>query len=702
MEIIDGLDPHQLAAATSKSLKSKIIAGAGTGKTRTLTARIAWLLSELRIPADRIFAVTFTVRASKELKERIEGNVGEIAHGLQLGTFHGLAAKILRRHATKCGLRSGNFGIVDEDEARQIMAGVALDTRAYGPFVPPQDETEEKALKELQKDWQSGLNGFAAKALRQIALWKAWGLTEAMASDPARARRDDETERYATAYGLYQHELEHRNLVDFGDLILKVVELFRSNEAVRDAESALIDHMLVDEAQDANPVQIELVDQLTSVNQTLTIVGDEDQSIYGFQGGYVGAMSDMAGPDAQSFSLITNRRCTDDILRPANTIVGYNKRSAPKVLLSGRSGAKVFATGHVTDLNEAAWVAQEIGKLVSVGVEPQDIAVLFRSNFAVQPFEEALARVGVGSVVMSGSSMLVREEVKDVLAFLRLAINPYDDLSFSRIANKPARGLGSTAVEAILSFARSRNLSFLEICQILSEHNGELGLAKSARTGANQLANALAMIEEEGRFGRSPYDVVSTALEQTKYLEWVNKQDDAEERLANVEAIHRLAEGFSDVAEFLQQLALLTDGDPGEGTLKGKVKLMTIHASKGLEFDHVFCVGFDDGVMPNARAVEEYRPVKPGDPWNGPQGGGLEEERRLCHVAFTRARHSLNVTFPHRRVGKKGKVRQAGPSFFLEECNLPYKDMEQMTAAELGRKNSRTKTKNRISGYDRI
>lgn len=699
MEIIDGLDPHQHAAATSKSLISKIIAGAGTGKTRTLTARIAWLLSESRIPAEKIFAVTFTVRASKELRERIEGNVGEIAHGLQLGTFHSLAAKILRRHADKCGLRDGNFGIVDEDDARQIMAEVATDPRAYGMFVPPEG-ADEKTLKELQKDWQSGANAFASKALRRIALWKAWGLTESIASDPSRARRDDQTERFAAAYGLYQHELERRNLVDFGDLILKVVELFRFHDDIRNVEASRIEHLLVDEAQDANPVQIELVHHLTSVHGALTIVGDEDQSIYGFQGGYVGAMSDMAGPNATPFSLVTNRRCTDEILAPANIIVGYNRRKTPKVLVSGRSGTKVFSSGHVTDLNEAAWVAQEIAKLVAIGVNPAEIAVLFRSNFAIPPFEEALARVGVASAIMSGSSMLIREEVKDVLAFLRLAINPYDDLSFTRIANKPTRGLGTTAVDTITAFAKSRGLSFLEVCQILSEANSELGLTKAARTGANQLANALAMIEEEGRYGRPPYDVVATALEQTKYLDWINKQDDAAERLANVEAIHRLAEGFSDVGEFLQQVALLTDGDPGEGTLRGKVRLMTIHASKGLEFDHVFCVGFDDGVMPNARAIEEYQYVKPGDPWNGPQGGGLEEERRLCHVAFTRARHTLNVTFPHRRSNRKGKVRQAGPSFFLEECDLRWKDMEQMTAADLGKKNGR-KSKNRITGYER-
>jgi DNA helicase-2/ATP-dependent DNA helicase PcrA len=699
MEIIDGLDPHQHAAATSKSLKSKIIAGAGTGKTRTLTARIAWLLSESRIPAEKIFAVTFTVRASRELKERIEGNVGIISHGLALGTFHSLAAKILRRHAVECGLRSSNFGIVDEDEARQIMAEAATDPRAYGAFVPPEG-ADEKTVKELHKDWLSGSHAFASKALRQIALWKAWGLTEAMVSDPGREARDEKTERYASAYGLYQHELERRNLVDFGDLILKVVELFRGNDFIRQLEADRVEHLLVDEAQDANPVQIELVHFLSSVHGGLTIVGDEDQSIYGFQGGYVGAMADMAGSDAVSYSLITNRRCTDQILTPANIIVGYNRRKTPKVLVSGRSGAKVFATGHVTDLNEAAWVAQEIGKLVAIGVDPGEVAILFRSNFAVPPFEEALARVGVASAIMSGSSMLVREEVKDVLAFLKLAINPYDDLSFLRIANKPTRGLGSTAVEGITAYAKSKNLSFLEACEIMSETKIDLGLTKSARAGVNQLAQALAMIEEEGRHGRAPFDVVTTALQQTKYLDWVNKQEDAVDRLANVDAIHRLAEGFSDVGEFLQQVSLLTDGDPAAGTLGGKVRLMTIHASKGLEFDHVYCVGFDEGVMPNARAIEEYQMVKPGDPWNGPQGGGLEEERRLCHVAFTRARHTLNVTFPHRRSNRKGKVRQAGPSFFLEECDLSFKDMEQMLAADLGKKNGR-KGKNQTSGYER-
>lgn len=699
MKILDELDQNQLAAATSKSLKTCINAGAGTGKTKTLTARIGWLIENQGIPAENIFAVTFTAKAARELQERVEANVGQAAHGLRIGTFHSLASRILRRHAHLCGLKDGTYGIADEDEAKKIMQEVALDPRVIGKFEPPVG-MDDKGLKELEKDHASGIGDFSKRALRQISLWKSWGLTEAMASDATRDRRDDVTERMATAYGLYQHELERRNLTDFGDLILKLVDLFEREPDVRFQESEAVQHLLIDEAQDANPVQIRFAHHLISQHGALTIVGDDDQNIFGFQGSYSGAMNDLAGTDASEHTLSLNRRCTEEILSHANLIVSYNRRRKTKSLTSGRHGAKVLTTGHVTDINEAAWTAQQIAKLVEAGVDPQQVAILFRSKYTIPPFEEALARFGVSSLVVSGTSLLEREEVRDVVAFLRLALNPSDETAFIRIANKPARGLGPAAMDIILSFANSRSITFQEALETASDRYNELGLSKSARTGMRALANAMSFLNEDGRWNRPPYDVVTTALTATGYMDWLKKQDNGEGKVGYVEALHRLAEGYDDLSSFLGDLTLMTDVESSNEHQTGRVKLMTMHASKGLEFDHVFCVGYDDGVMPNGRAIEEHIVAKPGDPWNGPCGGGLEEERRLCHVAFTRARHSLTVTFPHKRVGAKGKMKQSGPSFFIEECDLSPKEMAQMSAEELGRKNSRASAR-RTSGYDR-
>jgi DNA helicase-2/ATP-dependent DNA helicase PcrA len=407
----------------------------------------------------------------------------------------------------------------------------------------------------------------------------------------------------------------------------------------------------------------------------------------------------LIGEGASRFTLSQNRRCTEEILSAANTIVGFNKRSAPKRLSSGRHGAKVFATGHVTDINEAAWVAQQIEKLVASGVQPSQVAVLFRSKFAIPPFEEALARVGVPSIVMSGTSLLQREEIKDVVAFLRLALNDRDDVAFSRIANKPARGLGPVAVDTIISLSRSKGVGFHEVLQIASDETNEFGITKAARNGMRKLASALSFIQEDGRWNRPPFDVVTTVLTATGYSDWLQKQDNADVKIGYVEALHRLSESYEDLETFLADIALMSDVETSTEVQKGRVKLMTMHACKGLEFDHVFCAGFDEGVMPSSRAIDEYVFTKPGNPWVGPRGGGLEEERRLCHVAFTRARHSLTVSFPMRRAGIKGKMRATGPSFFLEECDLKWKEMPQMTAAELGRKNVRMNKK--LTGYDR-
>ena len=703
MQILQGLDQDQALAARSAAGATVVTAGAGTGKTRTLTARIAHLVAEQGVPADRIVAVTFTNRAASELRERVAESVGPSAAGLRIGTFHGLSSRILRRHAERARLRSAAFEIADEDHARELMGHASHVAGAYGTYrADPERTPEENAV--LEREFETGRRGFVQRALRQVSLWKSWGLSDDVAGDPQRTPRGDDEERLAAAYCAHQYELESRNMADFGDLLLKVVRLLRENDDVRVSEASRVTHMLVDEAQDADAVQVEWVRLLCSEGASVTVVGDEDQNIYGFKGGYPGAMREMAGNAAAEYTLRTNRRCTEEILKPAVTIVGYNRRKGKKELVSGRHGSEVEVTGHPTDANEAAYVAQRIAGLVSEGADPSQIAVLFRTTMPIPLFEEALARKGVASKVCSGTSLVEREEVRDVLSLVRLALNPFDDLSFSRIAGKIAKGLGTVAVDGIMAIAHARDVPLHEACALACDERHGLALKKAAKTASSRLSSSLQALAEEGRWGRPPGDIIATALSLTGYLDLPLKDGSPEERAANVEALRRLAEGFDEPTDFMQQISLLSDVEGFASTDAAKVRLMTIHASKGLEFDHVFCPAFDDGMMPNARALDEGRKGRAGDVWNGPQGGGVEEERRLAHVAFTRARHTLHVTFPWQRRSKVQKARKGkhgGPSSFVEECAFKWKEIGPATTAELGLKKSPSKSRAARLGFDR-
>jgi DNA helicase-2/ATP-dependent DNA helicase PcrA len=448
--------------------------------------------------------------------------------------------------------------------------------------------------------------------------------------------------------------------------------------------------MLVDEAQDANPVQVEWVRLLTSVHGGLTVVGDEDQNIYGFQGGYPGAMSDMTGPAAARFNLVTNRRCTEEILKPANMSVEFNRRSEPKVLTSGRHGAPVRTLHFSNNLQEADALGREIKALIDSGEKPGEIAVLARSHYVVGPIEEGLLRHGVGALVSRGGSLLEREEVKDLASFLRLSINPHDEMAFRRIANKPKRGLGVAGVDAICRLADARSIPFHEACHEIVDGAGRSKLRKDAREGAAELGRTLTIVADDGAYGRSPLETLEFVLDDGGYLAWIESQNNPEGRLDNVDVIKRLAEEREDTVDLLNEITLLTDVESFSGKAD-RVVISTIHASKGLEFDHVFCPAFDENVIPNPMAVESGRRGKPGNVWNGPNGGGIDEERRLAHVAFTRARHTLTVSFPWQRTfpGKSTPI-QCGPSSILAECELDYE-----AAIETERAGRRRRRRNR-------
>jgi len=692
---LEGLDEAQTAAAGAAPGPVVIMAGAGTGKTTTLTARIADLIQRRKAAPESIMAVTFTNKAASELRERLKMKIGSAASSLRLGTFHSISARILRNHAVAAGLPDENFMIADADEASALMVKACESPSVTPPFVAP--EGDAKVVETARKAWAAAVADFASAAMRQVQLWKVWGLSDTVASEPAALQARPDYARFIAAYVAYQFELESRNTVDFGDLILKVVELLRSNEAVRQLESSKVSHLLVDEAQDANPVQVEWVQLMSSWHGSVTAVGDIDQSIYGFQGGYPAAIHDMVGSGAAIFQLQRNRRCTEEILRPANMLVDFNRRKSPKVLSSGRHGTPVSVTSHATDVQEAAWVAGRVKDLVSAGSKPNEIAILLRSGWQSAPIEEAMLRAGVKVAMMKGSSLLDREEIKDVACFVRLAVRPRDEMAFRRIANRPVRGLGPAAVDAICRYATSHGVSFGEACHAAADKRSGSRFRADAKAGASLLGRALIAMHEDVQWHRPAYDVVATALRETGYLEHLKQTAGAEDKLANVEALLRLSEAFPSAIAFLQDTSLLSDGDLPNP--KDAVRISTIHSSKGLEFDHVICVGFDQDVMPSRRALSEGGRNGPGDPWNGPSGGGIEEERRLGHVAFTRARNSLHVTFPLRRSSGKGKTKPTGPSSFIQECNFSPVEAERASVADLGRAATTTSRVNK--GYDR-
>ncbi len=685
--LLGSLSEEQAAAVAAPPGTSVVMAGAGTGKTRTLTARVARLIGEGAAPAG-IVALSFTNKAAREIRERVVAALGEAGRAVRVGTFHSVAAAVLRRWPREAGLADARFGIIDEEDQLALTAEAAVASGAYPAFEPPARPSEfrpemwEKAVREARSQWEKGRKDFAEKAARRIRLWKAWGLDAETAGDPTRARRPDPgQEVHAKVYAAYQDMLQARNLADFGDLVLSAVRLMERNPAALEAESGAVEHLLVDEAQDVNPVQIAFARLLSSAHGDLFAVGDEDQSIMGFQASYPGAMAELGGPTARRFRLSLNRRCTDEILRPANEIVNWNRRRGEerKALVSGRSGPPVVLRAYDTEIREAHATAERAEALVAAGVSPDEIAVLLRSAWTMRPFEEALLRHRVPFLRVGGGSLLDREEVKDLLAYMRLAVAPRDDMAFRRIANRPTRAVGPAAVEAVLDRAAARGVDLSEACFAVAG-DPALGVRRDTAAGLVALGRVLEWLRIDGSAGREAAIVVDAVLSDTGYGDWIAGKDDRRLRQENVAFVRRLALEEDDVACFLQSVALMTDLDAAGGADgEPRVRLSTIHSAKGLEFDYVFLPAWEPDVFPSPRAVADGVVGRPGDVWDGPLGGGLAEERRLAHVALTRARLVTEVS--HSRVRTTSGV-PSGPSSFVAEADL-RPDETQAAVAEV-------------------
>ncbi|HVP28292.1 MAG TPA: UvrD-helicase domain-containing protein [Myxococcota bacterium] len=638
-ELLSGLNPEQRRAVETTEGPLLVLAGAGSGKTRVLVHRLAYLVGVCGIPAENLLAVTFTNKAAGEMRERVEKLLGPAAEGLWVTTFHSACVRILRRDVGHLGLSRG-FVIYDEDDSlgtvREALRRHGLDPKSYEP----------RRLR-----WR-------------IDQWKNAGVLPAEAAAEAKGLDDElASELYAT----YQRLLAEANALDFGDLILQTVQLFDRFPQVAAHYRRRWQYVLVDEYQDTNRVQYRLVNQLAAEHRNLCVVGDPNQSIYAWRGADIRNILDFEHdyPDAAVVKLERNYRSTQPILEGSSALVAHNRERKEMWMVTEREGGERIRLYEATDdRDEAQFVVRQIlaatrGEGRSLG----DCAIFYRTNAQSRPFEEELLAHDVPYAVVGGVRFYERAEVKDALAYLRLLVNPADAMALRRIVNVPARGIGKTSIERAEELAASRGTTLLEALRLAAEEPG------AGRAGAKVRAflELMARLREDV-LPLAPAEALARVLDRTGYLESLEKQGtpEAEGRLEN---LRELLSGAADFAAgnagqpaqsgdarsllelFLDQVALVSDLDAWTNA-RDRVSLMSVHMAKGLEFPFVFLVGLEEGLLPHQGSQRSP--------------AALEEERRLCYVGMTRAMERLFLTCASER-RRFGSRTFNAPSRFLAE-----------------------------------
>ncbi|MFH1157799.1 MAG: UvrD-helicase domain-containing protein [Pseudomonadota bacterium] len=639
---LDTLNPAQRGAVEATEGPVLVLAGAGTGKTKVLTTRLGHLLSTGRAHPGEILAVTFTNKAALEMKNRVSALLeGRPVEGWWLGTFHSIAARMLRRHAELVGLKS-SFTILDEDDQlrllKQLLEEANIDSKKWPPRF---------------------LLGF-------IQRWKDRGLTPDRIS--AADAGDVAGGILPQLYRTYQDRLQILNACDFGDLLLHVLTILRDPEhaQILDGYQTRFRYILVDEYQDTNTGQYLWLRLLAQKHKNICCVGDDDQSIYGWRGAEIGNILkfEQDFPGAKIVRLEQNYRSTQHILSAANGMIARNKGRLGKNLWSaGDTGAKVMLRGVWDGMQEAVQVAEQIEDLQRRKFPLSQIAVLVRAAHQTRAFEERFIKESIPHKVMAGMRFYERQEIRDIIAYLRVVAQPDDDLAFERIINVPKRGIGGTTVEKIRTAARARKTSLHDTLRTMLETNDLTGKTKETlRSLMRSFTRWRGLLREI-----SHTELARVVLDESGYTAmWqADKTPEAIGRLENIrEFVSALGE-FEDLGTFLEHVSLVMDSDEKFGG--EQVSLMTYHAAKGLEFDAVILPGWEEGLFPNQRAMDE----------NGL--AGLEEERRLAYVGLTRARKSASITFAATRL-TYGSWTSCLPSRFLDE--LPKEHVE--VSAETG------------------
>jgi|SRR5580658_683661 DNA helicase-2/ATP-dependent DNA helicase PcrA len=620
------LNPPQRLAVETLDGPVLVLAGAGTGKTRALTARLAHILTLRRAFPSQILAVTFTNKAAREMRQRLELLIGSAVEGIWLGTFHALAARILRRHAEAVGLKS-NFTILDTDDQvrliKQLLQAENIDDRRWP----------------------------ARAVLGAIERWKDRGLTPDKV-DPAEAG-DFAGGRLAELYRLYQARLRVLNAADFGDLLLHNLTIFLEQATILADYQRKFRYLLVDEYQDTNVAQYLWLRLLAQQHRNICCVGDDDQSIYGWRGAEVGNILkfEQDFPGAVVIRLEQNYRSTPEILAASGHLIAHNRGRLGKTLwTAGAAGDKVKLKGVWDSEEEARWVADEIESLQRRGTALAQMAVLMRAGFQTREFEERFINLGIPYRVIGGPRFYERQEIRDALAYLRLVHQSDDDLAFERIVNVPRRGIGTATLQLLHGLGRTAQVSLTEAAR-------RLVLGSELKPAARKAIGSLVRDFDRWRAeaGRLPHpELAKIILDESGYTAmWQeDKSPEAPGRLENLrELVVAMAE-FDTLAGFLDHVSLVMDNAADAGS--DQVSLMTLHGAKGLEFDVVFLPGWEEGLFPHQRALDESGEA------------GLEEERRLAYVGLTRARRRAAISFAANR-RMYGQWQSAIPSRFIRE-----------------------------------
>lgn len=650
MQSFDSLNPIQRQAVTHGDGPLLILAGAGSGKTRVLTYRIAYLIRERGVAPLNILAITFTNKAAKEMQERL-GLLVSNSRGMWVSTFHSACVRILRRDGERVGLGK-NFVIYDTSEQNALI---------------------KECLKELDLSSErfkpSMVLALISRAKNEL---KSPELFERQASDYVE-------EKVASAYRLYQRKLLQNNAVDFDDLLRLTVELLRKNQDVLDGYQEQFRYVLVDEYQDTNHAQYTLVKLLAGKHRNLLVVGDDDQSIYAFRGADLRNILEFEQdfPDATVIKLEQNYRSTQNILDAANAVVGNNiNRKVKRLWTANPDGDPVQVLVANDEHEEAVLVASEIANLQRKGHRLADMAVLYRTNAQSRVVEEAFLKRDLPYVMYRGVEFYKRKEVKDVVAYLRLLANPADGVSFARVVNVPKRGIGATTLQRLQDHAEATGLSLTEAAAKASDVPG---LGKAAAGKLQSFALDLVLWRQMAEY-LSVAEVVEVILERSGYLSdlQVEKTTENQARAENLQEFISVAKEFDrehpdhELMLFLSNVELVSDADTrADGD---SVSLLTLHTAKGLEYPIVFLTGLEEGVFPHFRALADE--------------SELEEERRLCYVGITRAKERLYLSYSWQRM-LFGKQSYNQPSRFLQEIPEEIKQESSFGSVIGGRKPER-------------
>ncbi|MBL8834257.1 MAG: UvrD-helicase domain-containing protein [Rhodospirillales bacterium] len=620
------LNPPQLDAVTSTEGPLLVLAGAGTGKTRVLITRVCHLMVTRKAFAGQILAVTFTNKAAAEMRSRIAAIVGDSVEAMWLGTFHALAARILRRHAEHAGLKP-NFTILDQDDQirliKQLLAAENID----------------------DKKWP------ARVVHHVIERWKDRGLTpDKVGTDPSGEIAGG---RAVELYAMYQERLKTLNACDFGDLLLHNLTIFQTRPDVLAEYHKRFRYMLVDEYQDTNVAQYMWLRILAQQSRNLCCVGDDDQSIYGWRGAEVGNILrfEKDFPGAKIVRLEQNYRSSEHILAAASGLIAHNRARLGKTLWTAEAGGERVTVRPVWDgEQEANFVADEIENLQRAGEKLGDIAILVRAGFQTREFEERFITLGIPYRVIGGPRFYEREEIRDAIAYFRVIVQPDDDLAFERIVNKPRRGIGDATVQLLQRLARARGMPLLAAAETIVTTDE---LKPAARNAVRRVVEDFA--RWRGQVERAHHaELAATVLDESGYTRmWqMDKSPEKDGKLENLKELVAALEEYDDLPAFLEHVSLVMEN--AEAAPADMTSLMTLHAAKGLEFGTVFLPGWEEGLFPHPRALDD----KGED--------GLEEERRLAHVGLTRARRRAYVTFAaNRRI--HGMWQSSVPSRFVAE-----------------------------------